>query len=172
MWHPATLPLSWDPYQPHHFNRNLWNLCFCKFLVNASAMLLALSTFSIWIGPRGWILSRNQKYFTAMWRVRGVIFLVLAIESAPELSSNTVDLVVKVMGSGCSMKDSLISWMMRWRGMSEQTLWLRATNSASTVLMEISDWSLETQMTGQLATVMIYPVRLLTDTGSWPSSVP
>ena len=138
-------------------------------LVNMSAFCRRVSTLTSVIpllSPQ-WCLKKC--YLTLMCFVRGVIFIELAVVSAPLFSLKTVDLITAVSPPPSFIVVNIYKSRRRI-GTSSRISWLREIYSALVVLIVISVWILELHIMEHPPSVRTYPVLYFKQTGSWLSS--
>ncbi len=149
---PSLVRRSPLDHQPINCFLNLEWISSLQTLVRISASISSVETWWIVMVP-SWTLLLKWWYFVLMWRVRGRIFGFLTLEAnstAPLLSSKTLQWrlgVVAVRPHPCCC----ISCTNSINGSTSLVAAEMAKYSLSVVDKAISDWSLDAQMTGQLA---------------------
>ena len=156
----------------HHPQSNFLmfrNNCPCIPLIKISAFCLADSTCST--SNTFPTCSLNQWYLVPICLVQGVILGHLAREMAPQLSSKTVEWVVKFKSSG-RPKASTTSLIKSLSGRRSLNDYESTTYSACRVDKAYSDCSFDTHNNGQLAIVITYLVLDFTQIVSRGSLAP
>ena len=144
----------------HEFTLERMKVVESGYLVKISASWFLVSmafTMKMPSWVEFWTREWNLWYLVAQCLDRGVIWgnFILARQRAPWLSSQMVLFISN--GSFAFIRQAeATSWTSRCRGTNRSRQdEERATYSLSTVLLEISVWSLLFQMMGQSATMMI-----------------